>query len=168
MPLLYGTTVTLRPVTGEDVGRLREILRQPEVGYWLPHYDPGRVLREFEDTQGCATFAIEVEAHLVGGTQYYEEPARDYRHATIDVFLDGAWHGKGLGADTVRTIARHLFYDKGHHRLSISLTVDNDKAMRTYQRVGFRPVGIMRQCERGGDGSWRDAMLLELLKRDLQ
>ncbi|MPZ87239.1 MAG: GNAT family N-acetyltransferase [Nitriliruptorales bacterium] len=168
MPLLYGTTVTLRPVTAEDVGRLEEILRQPEVGHWLPHYEPGQAQREFAGTPGFGAFAIDVQAQLIGGAQYYEEPARDYRHATIDVFLDYAWHGKGLGADTVRTLARHLLYDKGHHRLSISLNAGNDKAVRTYQRVGFRPVGLMRQCERGPDGEWRDAMLLELLKRDLQ
>jgi aminoglycoside 6'-N-acetyltransferase len=114
------------------------------------------------------SFAVEVDGELVGGVQYQEESSPAYRHATVDVFLDPAWHGKGLGADAVRTLARHLFYDRGHHRLSTDPAADNEKAIRTYQRVGFKPVGIMRQYERDGEGRWRDAVLMDLLKRDLQ
>jgi aminoglycoside 6'-N-acetyltransferase len=33
--------------------------------------------------------------------------------------------------------------------------------------VGFRPVGIMRQYERGTDGTFHDGLLMDLLRDEL-
>lgn len=168
MTLLYGSSVTLRPVTEGDVARLAEILAHPDVARWWPNYDAARVRREFIETPSIVAFAIEAENQLIGCAQYHEEPARDYRYATIDVFLDRAWHGRLLGTDAIRTLARHLVHDKGHHRLSIDPPADNEKAIRAYQRVGFKKVGVMRQYARSADGTWSDGLLMDLLKRDLK
>lgn len=168
MTLLYGTTVTLRPVTPDDVPRLAEILAEPEVAQWWPGYDEARARAELVDSAEIVAFAIEVAGEMIGSAQYHEEPARNYRYATIDVFLDPRWHGKGLGTDTIRTLARHLVYDKGHHRLAIDPPADNIKAIRAYQRVGFKPVGVMRSYARNSEGEWKDGMLMDLLKKDLQ
>jgi aminoglycoside 6'-N-acetyltransferase len=167
MTLLYGTTVILRPVSADDVCRLTEILGEPEVAQWWPRYDEARVRRELVESPEINAFAIDVEGELIGCVQYHEESARDYRHATLDVFLDPAWHGKGLGTDAVRTLARYLIHDKGHHRLAIDPAADNEKAIRAFQRVGFKPVGLMRQYQRSSEGEWKDGLLMDLLKRDL-
>lgn len=111
--------------------------------------------------------AIEVDGHPIGLVQYLEENEPDYRHAGIDVVLDPAWHGRGLGSDAVRTLARHLFDARGHHRLTIDPAAANVRAIRSYERVGFRPVGVMRRYERGPDGEWRDSLLMDLLKEEL-
>ena len=51
---------------------------------------------------------------LVAGAGRRQSPM--YRHAGIDLALHPDWHGRGLGADTVRTIARYLIEERGHHR----------------------------------------------------
>ena len=112
-------------------------------------------------------FAVEADGQVIGLVQYWEENEPDYRHAAIDLFLDPAWHGRGLGADAVRTLARFLFEHRGHHRITIDPAAHNQRAIRSYQRVGFRPVGIMRRYERAPDGSWHDGLLLDLLPEDL-
>jgi len=43
----------------------------------------------------------------------------------------------------------------------------NEPAIRCYAKVGFRPVGVMRQYERGGDGRFHDGMLMDLLREEL-
>jgi aminoglycoside 6'-N-acetyltransferase len=68
-----------------------------------------------------------------------------YRHAGIDIYLDPAEASKGLGTAAVRTLACHLIDDLGHHRLVIDPAADNVAAIRAYQKVGFRPVGVMRR-----------------------
>lgn len=40
--------------------------------------------------------------------QFGEEPDPDYRHAWIDLFVDPARRGAGLGTDAVKTLARYL------------------------------------------------------------
>ncbi len=77
------------------------------------------------------------------------------------------WHGRGIGTEAVRILARHLLRDRGHHRLVIDPAASNEVAIRAYRRVGFRPVGIMRQYERGPDGSWHDGLLMDLLADEL-
>ena len=113
------------------------------------------------------TFAIEHEGRVVGAIQWQAESEPDYRHASIDIYLDPAVHGRGLGTDAVRTLARHLIVDQGHHRLVIDPAADNDAAIRCYSSVGFRPVGLMRRYERDMDGTWHDGLLMDLLADEL-
>ena len=36
------------------------------------------------------------------------------------------------------------------------------------ERVGFCAVGVMRDYERGPDGSWHDGLLMDLLAREFE
>lgn len=165
--VLYGTSVALREVTEADIDRLAEILAAKEVTAWWPGYGRERIRSELVDGEAVTAFAVIYADAVMGCVQYSEEPAVDYRHASIDVFLDPAWHGKGLGSDAIRTLARHLFYDRGHHRIAIDPAAANAQAIRAYERVGFRPVGVMRRYERTPDGTWQDGLLMDLLEADL-
>ncbi len=112
-------------------------------------------------------FAVLVDGAVVGLVQCYEEEDPDQRYAGIDVGLDPRVNGRGLGTDTVRTLARYLVEERGHHRLVIDPDVDNARAIRCYEKVGFRPVGVMRRYARGADGELHDALLMDLLAGEL-
>jgi aminoglycoside 6'-N-acetyltransferase len=96
--------------------------------------------------------------------QFSEETEPKYRHASIDLFLDPALHGRGIGTEAVRRVVRHLVDERGHHRITIDPAADNAAAIRAYEKAGFRPVGVMRAYERdvGGEG-WHDGLLMELV-----
>ncbi len=165
---LTGDSVRVRPTTAGDAARLAEILAEPGVAEWWGRYDLDRVQREMiAPDDGTVPLAIELDGQVIGFIQYWEENDPDYRHAGIDIFLDPAFHGRGLGPDAVRTVARHLFEERGHHRITIDPAAHNQRAIRAYQRVGFRPVGVMRRYERGLDGTWHDGLLMDLLPEDL-
>jgi aminoglycoside 6'-N-acetyltransferase len=164
---LHGETVVLRPATAGDAERLTEILTHPGVAEWWGAWDLDRVRRDLLDADDAVTFAVEAGGKVIGLIQYAEEDEPEYRHAGIDVSLHPAWHGRGLGADAVRTLASYLFEQRGHHRITIDPAAHNQRAIRCYQRVGFRPVGVMRRYERGADGSWHDGLLMDLLAEEL-
>ena len=124
------------------------------------------VAEDLEDEE-TETFIIEHDGRVAGAIQWHAEDEPDYRHAGIDIYLDPAVHGRGLGADAIRTLARHLIVDRGHHRLVIDPAADNAAAIRCYGKVGFRPVGVMRKYERGLDGTWHDGLLMDLLADEL-
>jgi aminoglycoside 6'-N-acetyltransferase len=107
---------------------------------------------------------IEVDGAVAGLIQFHEELEPKYRHAGIDLFLDPALHSRGLGTEAVRRVVRHLIDDRGHHRITIDPAAANAAAIRVYEKVGFKPVGVMRRYERdvGGDG-WHDGLLMELV-----
>ena len=66
----------------------------------------------------------------------------------------------------MRLLARHLLFERNHHRITIDPAAANAAAIRTYEKVGFRRVGIMRSYERGPDGTWHDGLLMDLLKEE--
>ena len=58
-------------------------------------------------------------------------------------------HGRGVGADAVRTLAIHLVRrPRRFHRLVIDPAADNAAGDRCYAKVGLQAVGVMRQYER--------------------
>ena len=101
---------------------------------------------------------------MVGLIQFSEETEPDFRHAWIDMFVDPLHHGRGLGADAVRAVVRHLFEDRGRHRVTIDPAVGNAAAVRCYERAGFRPLGLEHSAWRDPSGRWREVLLMELVR----
>lgn len=124
---------------------------------------------EFDDDLAdtdLVQLAIEVEGELVGLIQFAEEAEPDYRHASVDLFVDPDHWRRGYALDAIGTVVDHLMGERGHHRLTIDPAADNEAAIACYTRVGFRPVGVMHRYERQADGVWADGLLMELVAPD--
>lgn len=159
--------MTLRPLEAADVPRLVEIAAEPEVARWWREVTEEDLLAKIGPEADVLAFAVEHDGEVIGLAEASEENEPDYRHAGIDLFLGTAWQGRGLGPDTVRTLARHLVRDRGHHRLTIDPAAANERAVHSYEKVGFKRVGVLRRYERGADGTWQDGLLLDLLAEEL-
>ncbi|GAA3356852.1 GNAT family protein [Streptomyces antimycoticus] len=165
---LRGAQVVLRPTDPSDVPVLAAIRAKPEVyARWRGGENLVAAVREDLADSGAEHLSIEYGGAVIGMIQWAAETEPDYRHASIDIYLDPAVHGRGLGTDAVRTLARHLITDHGHHRIVIDPAADNAAAIRCYGKVGFRPVGLMRSYERGPDGMWHDGLLMDLLAEEI-
>lgn len=162
--MLTGDHVRLRRAGEGDVTDLVAIRRTPEVwARWRGDDLAAEVHDDLADDD-LHLYVIEAGGRTAGAIQFSEEDDPDYRHATIDLYLDPALHGHGLGTDAVATLVRHLFDQRGHHRLTIDPAADNAAAIRCYEKVGFLPVGVLHQYERRSDGTWGDGLLMERLR----
>jgi aminoglycoside 6'-N-acetyltransferase len=151
----------LRPLTEADVAPLRRIRATPEVHAWWDALEDDFPLGDEPEAE---RFVIEVDGTVAGMIQVAEEHEPKYRHAGIDLFLDPAFRGRGLGPEAIRRVVRMLIDERGHHRITIDPAADNAAAIRAYEKVGFRTVGVMRDSERDvGGGGWHDSLLMELL-----
>jgi aminoglycoside 6'-N-acetyltransferase len=151
----------LRPLTAPDAAELRRIHSIPEVARWW-----GLPVEGFPamDEPQSTRLTVVLDGAIVGLIQFYEELEPKYRHAAIDLFLDPAVHGRGLGTEAIARVVRHLIDDRGHHRITIDPATANAAAIRTYEKAGFTRVGVMRSYERDVDGEgWHDNLLMELL-----
>ena len=165
---LRGDRVRLRPPSEDDLSALAAVRRTPEVRkWWRGGDDMEAAVREDMAEPGSTPYVIELDGRVAGWIQWSAEDESDYRHASMDIYLDPAVHGQGVGADALRTLARHLIHDHGYHRLEIDPSADNAPAIACYRKIGFRPVGIRRQSERGEDATWHDALLMDLLAPEL-
>jgi aminoglycoside 6'-N-acetyltransferase len=149
----------LRPLAAADAAELLRILRTPEVARWWDVPDEGFPLT---DDPGASRLVIEVDGAVAGLIQFSEELEPKYKHASVDLFLAPALHGRGLGTEAVRAVVRHLIDERGHHRITIDPAARNAAAIRAYEKAGFTRVGIMRRYERDvGGGGWHDGLLME-------
>jgi aminoglycoside 6'-N-acetyltransferase len=167
MVVLRGKRVLLRPGCPEDADRLFQIRNEPGVARWWGNVDIEEEISE-EFIEADDGFVIEADGEVVGAIQYHEENEPMYRHAGMDIYLTPSRHGQGLGPEAIRLLANYLFEKRGHHRLTIDPAADNTAAIRAYERVGFRRVGIMRKYERGPDGVWHDGLLMDMLKEEFR
>jgi len=150
----------LRPLAEGDEAELRRIHETPEVSRWWDLPEEDFPWDEPESTR----FTIEVDGAVAGLIQYAEELEPKYRHASIDLFLDPALHGRGVGTEAVRRVVRMLIEERGHHRVTIDPATSNLAAVHAYEKAGFTRVGIMRKAERDSDGQgWHDSLMMELI-----
>lgn len=167
VPILRGERVTLRPIAEADLDALTVIIQSPGVREWWWEADDAERLREDLPSDGNA-FAIDLDGALVGWLGFEEETDPGYRHAAIDISLDARFQGQGLGPDALRAVIRWLAHERGHHRFTIDPAAHNERAIKAYGAVGFKPVGILRRHERGADGSFHDGLLMDLLIDELR
>jgi aminoglycoside 6'-N-acetyltransferase len=160
----------LRRVVPEDLPDLARLRSEPEVARWWQ----ARTADQFADeeaeaeAEGEAHWTVWVDDERVGFIQAYEETDPDYRRAGIDLFVASRWHGRHLGREITALVARHLFDDLGHHRVIIDPTLANEAAVRCYEAVGFRRVGVMRDYWYDHvEQRWADGLLMDLLPADL-
>ncbi len=151
----------LRALSADDAPELLRIHRIEEVMRWWDSPAPGFPLT---DEPESTRLTVEVDGRIAGLVQFQEEREPKYRHAAIDLFLDPALHGRGLGTEVISSVVDRLIHERHHHRVTVDPAATNAAAIRAYEKAGFRRVGVMRRYERDlGGGGWHDGLLMELV-----
>ncbi len=167
---LRGAGLSLRTTTEADRGPLLAIRRTPEVAArWRSEdleADFDELLDDATNGEVQPLTMVDGDGRVVGFIQFAEEEDPDYRHASIDIYVDPARHRRGHATEAIGLVIDHLFGDRGHHRLTIDPAADNEAAIACYAGLGFQPVGVLRAYERQSDGRWADGLLMELLDSD--
>jgi RimJ/RimL family protein N-acetyltransferase len=78
------------------------------------------------------------------------------------VFIGPRGRGRGLGTEATRLIVGYGFECLRLHRISLEVYAFNPRARRAYDKVGFRPEGVLRESLRYGD-EWVDATVMSIL-----
>jgi aminoglycoside 6'-N-acetyltransferase len=154
--------IDLEPFDARHVKALRALHQQPGVSKWWGPMEPEFPFEEPESTR----FAIVVDGSVAGLVQHGEEKWPANRHAWIDIFVGDDYAGRGIGTEVMRRTIRMLIDERGHHRITIDPAVENEPAIRCYEKAGFRRIGILERSYREAwSGEWRDELLMELVVR---
>ena len=111
-----------------------------------------------------ADWAITLDGRYVGEVVLNDlqpdDESMNYRIA----LLPGGF-GAGVGTEAGRAVVAHGFDRVGLHRISLSVFAFNERARRSYARIGFREEGRLRESLRWDDG-WHDDILMGMLSGD--
>jgi len=159
--------VRLLPLDAADAPRLAAMVAaDPEASAWWGAN--AEKIAGWLTEDGTHAYSIEYDGTTAGIIEYSEENDPDYRYASIDIALLAPFVGRGIGPRAIRALLQFLFTTAGHHRATIDPNVANARAIRAYEKVGFKPVGVMRKVERDPEGIWRDGLLMDILAEELE
>ena len=155
----------------EDYGLLVKWLSDPEVAEYYEGrtklYDREMVLDKFgpyaRGEEPVCPCIIEFEGAPIGYIQFYESTPQELeafrtpelldmsRYDVVcgfDVFLgETAFWNRGIGTRAVRLMAEYLFALKKAKLLVIDPQTWNKRAIRCYEKCGFRPLTVIERAE---------------------
>ena len=74
--------------------------------------------------------------------------------------------GRGLGSRLLGSALDWLYTETETNRVDLDLFVENERARRTYEKLGFIVEGRLRDYHRSVDGHIRDALIMSILRKD--
>lgn len=181
--MIYGRRVRLRRLEREDLPRCVEWLNDPEVRNQLAVLYPLGAeeeqrwyTRTLDQDPTLRPLAIDARPeagseppvwHHVGVTALHQVDWTS-RTAETGIFIGerAAW-GRGLGSDAVATLVRWCFEELNLNRVWLRVYEDNARAIRCYEKVGFRHEGRLRQDHFSG-GRYQDTLLMGLLRDEFR
>ena len=159
-PTIVGELVTLRPVRAEDAPAMWEAVQDPE-GIELTGTTASFSYEQVERWAATRAGApdridlavVENATGEYAGEVVLNEHDPDTESANFRIALRGpAWYGRGLGTEATRLLVDHGLGPVGLRRITLSVLARNPRAVRAYEKVGFREVG--REVEDGAE--WVD------------
>lgn len=159
--ILTSERLEMHPTTVKDLVRLREIIQTPGTAEWWGFYEGSH-----DDDALLAGWTLRLDGTVIGWLGAAEVTSAKYRSVGLDIMIEPDHHGKGYGPEALRCVIDH-FVERGHHRFTVDPSVTNERAIKAYERTGFRPVGTLREYEQLQPGQWGDGLLMDLIVSDL-
>lgn len=172
-PFLIGSKVYLRPLDLADAPILTTWMNDPEVTRYLLAHRPLMLLaeeaflRKMSESERDMALGIVVREpeQFIGVTGFHQFDARN-RHVQFGIILGekSAW-GKGYGTEATRLMVRYAFDTLNQNRVWLHVYEYNERAVRMYQKVGFRMEGRLRQ-DTFRDGRYWDTFVMAVLREE--
>lgn len=175
--MIYGERVKLRAIEREDVPRFVRWFNDPEVKQFLTMYRPLSRAEEERWVESLASrredivLAIEVRAGdqwvHIGNVGLHRIDWKN-RTATLGIVIgEREYWGKGYGTEAVRTMLRYAFEELGLNRVELETYSFNPRAIRCYEKAGFKREGVRRQALYR-NGKFHDVILMGILRDEFE
>jgi len=171
--MLRGEKVVLRALEREDLKRLHELASNVDLemlasGAWEP-WSLAAEEKDFEkhlEDQDKADFAIEANGKVIGTTGLHRWRNRRAGVASLGITIyDREYLGKGYGRDALNVLLDWSFRIQNFRRIWLETLASNERAVHSYQAVGFRVEGRLRQHEYH-DGAYEDVLVMGILREE--
>jgi RimJ/RimL family protein N-acetyltransferase len=172
--VIWGEKVGIRPLLPTDAGLLRRFMTDPEVVH---------LLYEEEGSEPPPTLLlagaiglnwlnarhdygiVERDGRLIGSVRLWRISDRN-KSACLTIFIgDKNRWGQGCGTDALRVLLRQAFGPLNLHRVELNVFDFNERAIRSYEKVGFVREGVRRQALVRW-GKYHDVLVMGVLREE--
>ncbi len=149
---LQSERVNLRPVEQADLPVLYQWVNDPElrglIGETRPASQAGMetyLKRIEEDSHRVWLMIVERATQQVVGEAGLLRMFPDWRTTDLSMIIgDKAARGKGYGSEAMQLLLDYAFGYLNFHRVAIGVVGSNTRALRFYEKAGFKREGIQR------------------------
>jgi RimJ/RimL family protein N-acetyltransferase len=173
-PVLVSQNLTLRPATVADVASRLALGAEPEENLRLYGVQPDGTAFGRAEAERWVAALIEhphawiIEASSLLGLVRLDRVDLVDRRASLAIgLLRLEDQGRGIGTEAARRVLAYGFAELGLHRVSLRVLADNCRAIRSYEKCGFRVEGRERETV-FLDGTWHDDLIMGLLSREFR
>jgi len=173
---IEGRTVVLRPHTTRNVAAFTRWYADPEVAR-LTRYQDGPMraddVRRFFEARVTGSGSLALAIHLresdrLIGTCAFSQLDGDNGSALFHITIGEreCW-GRGYGTEATALMLEHAFGTLGLHRVGLAVFAFNERAIRSYRKVGFVLEGRSREAIWRG-GAFSDEIHMSILAHEWQ
>jgi RimJ/RimL family protein N-acetyltransferase len=172
-PFLIGSRIYLRPIEREDVPLVTAWINRPEVTRTLRMTRPMNRRQEEEwgerlgrsENDLSLLIAVKETDRPIGATSFHHIDSRN-RHAEFGIMIGepDEW-GKGYGTEATALMVRHAFETLNLNRIWLHVYEYNSRGLRSYEKLGFKKEGVLRQ-ENFREGRYWDTIVMGLLRQE--
>lgn len=175
LPTIETDRLILRPIQLEDAEDLFEVHSDLEAMKYLPfpvdqtvEATQKRIARYIErGTKGESTFWAVIykdSGKVIGRCGFWEINCGDAWGEIIRLIHKDYW-GKGIGTEILYALCHYGFLTVGLNRIYTITYVENIGSLRTYEKIGFRKVGLLKEIFYYKGAYW-DRLAYEMLASD--
>jgi diamine N-acetyltransferase len=166
-------TIQLREITKADIPQINAWRNDPEVIDFLgcgflyisEEIDEKWYQNYLGNRDKNVRLAITTVDHQFIGNVYLLNIHPINRTAEFSIVIsDKRYWSQGIGAEVARRVLHHAFQDLNLNRVYLYVLNNNDRAIRLYEKIGFRREGRMEEAVYK-NGAYHDLLLMAVLKR---
>ena len=169
---LLGDRIYLSPRNSQDIEQFTEWLNDFETTDYLGRSSQLITLegeRQFleKDSTPEATFVIvTINDDKMIGTVSLEKINWISRNATLGIFIgDKEYRNKGYVTEAIKLILEYGFKYMNLHNIKLDLMEFNDRALKCYEKCGFKEYGRRRKCK-FINGKYYDTISMDVLAEE--
>lgn len=171
-PFLVGANVYLRPLDRGDAPAFVTWMNDPDLSRFLLTCRPMTLRAEEEYIDSLAQgerislgIVLRDGDRLIGGAGLHDIDSR-CRKATFGILIGPPEErGKGYGTEATRLVVGYAFETLNMNKVCLHVYEYNPRGVRTYEKVGFRREGVLRQ-ETYRDGRYWDTIVMGILREE--
>ena len=172
---LVGEHIYLRPVEHDDLAHIRKWANDSEIrrltGEVTPMTPAGaeRFYEKVQNDEDRVWFIIalcENDAPIGEAGLLRMFPAWRTTDLSIIIGEKDTW-GKGYGTEAIRLLLDYAFGYLNFHRVAIGVVGFNERALRFYEKIGFKREGVQRDGY-FYDHAYHDFVMMSLLENEFR
>ncbi len=178
--MIKGERVVIRPMEPDDLDYLMKWRNSAEAMNYSEHlygflFSRDNMMRMVENQfredgffPRNKTFMIETtEGEVIGDVGYRNWDPRN-RSAELGIEIgEPDFRGKGLGCELASLFSEYMFRHLNINRIELSVLRENPRAIRVYEKTGFKPCGYRRQAVfNSRENRYSDILVMDFLRSE--